>query len=1446
MADGTSPIDANGVPIKKERSVETTTGSGGTDTATTTGNADGRAAMGAGAQEEEADAKTLFDQEIRELEEEVRELEETDPGGEDYWGARADLDYAREMRSALDSNPYWVDHLSNPQTVDRLFGNGITTEEAYQRASLGMRFSASGMAVPTELPIPTSLLKGLAKGGVKWAAKRLGRAGRARRGTERIRGNRKRRKDRKDCKRRGNPVFMPTGIPQHVDPGFNLPGLIELELGGVFYGDIQTVGPLGRGRMSILDATIERNEDGGFTFLDDDGFAINFPAPTPIPEGWVEGDTIRPTYLMQGRDRTLIFREDSVRTTFAKGRDAVWRIERIEDRNGNAVRFERDGDGELLAITTPEQSRLMFTNANGLRTQIDLVAPTGERLVVMRYAYDAGNMVRAESSFGETHEFAYDADHRMVETRRNGAYRAVHEHDAKGRRTRTVASRGFAPARFEYDEEARVTTYLPEGDRARAERFHYNENDNIVREVNALGHERRIEENEQGLVSSEIDGEGHATSYRYDPNGRIRAITDEAGRQTAYVWSDDGDLETLIDNEGNAWGWDYDHRGNAISETDPLGHVSETRYDEAGQAVATMRHDGLMEQRAYDAHYRLAEILDYRGGRTRYQRDAFGRVAAIQTPDGEMTRYEYADGDGAPFDVPSITIRPDGVRETQRFAGHGRTVETVDGEGRRTLYRYDAFHNLIESTDPRGGTLRFDYDDEFRLTRVTNQVGRHWTFEHDAAGRVVRETDFAGLVFAYEYDKADRLTRTTHPDGREIEMEYDPSGLLLARRVRTPGSDAVEEERFTYDDRGMMASASNDHAAVMLEYDARGRVVVETANGIRIETEYDCCGNRTLRRIGEHETAYRYDPMGAITGLSLNGRTALEIDRDALGRAIERRSGEGYVLRERYDRVGQLAAQQVRSAGPSASYPGTSLPTVPTPSPVPAEWTRSFIWDRTYAPRAIEDPLWGRTAYEADANGQVVRADHALRPANDTRAPLLAKAVGSDVPGFPAETSEYELFAYAPTMDIAGSRTVQPNAALRVGTEPWSVAPGGRVERAVGPSGERIDLHYDTAGRLTERRVEREGFRPQVWRFGWDGFDRMVRAECPDGSAWTYRHDPFGRRIEKRCVRASGKDRESGRPFVPRGTRFVWDGDTIAVEERFGTNGPSEVGGGSDGGDRTYWHFEPETFVPLLRESPGVTSRGSTLLHVLSDHLGTPRELIAPDGSVRWSVSMRLWGGVRDRWRAEAANDNGGGSSRASSTDSASSRPTDFDPCPIRFQGQWHDHETGQYYNRFRTYDPLTGQYVSPDPIGLTGGLRTSGYVDNPLMAIDQLGLAQKCEECKRLYGRIVKNSVGTKSTSGTRGVVERIRELKEDKLDLYNKAYSVNPHTSKPPAGTTGSLFGKGTWLGHISQVTNMQNRLRSNIVQYEKDGCSSSYKRLPDGVKDAARMTIPSRPGF
>ncbi|MFB9168173.1 RHS repeat-associated core domain-containing protein, partial [Chromobacterium piscinae] len=60
---------------------------------------------------------------------------------------------------------------------------------------------------------------------------------------------------------------------------------------------------------------------------------------------------------------------------------------------------------------------------------------------------------------------------------------------------------------------------------------------------------------------------------------------------------------------------------------------------------------------------------------------------------------------------------------------------------------------------------------------------------------------------------------------------------------------------------------------------------------------------------------------------------------------------------------------------------------------------------------------------------------------------------------------------------------------------------------------------------------------------------------------------------------------------------------------------------------------------------------------------------------------------------------------------------------PFRFQGQYHDDESGLHYNRYRYYDPEIGRFISRDPIGLFGGENNYEYGPDPIQWIDPYGL---------------------------------------------------------------------------------------------------------------------------
>jgi RHS repeat-associated protein len=110
------------------------------------------------------------------------------------------------------------------------------------------------------------------------------------------------------------------------------------------------------------------------------------------------------------------------------------------------------------------------------------------------------------------------------------------------------------------------------------------------------------------------------------------------------------------------------------------------------------------------------------------------------------------------------------------------------------------------------------------------------------------------------------------------------------------------------------------------------------------------------------------------------------------------------------------------------------------------------------------------------------------------------------------------------------------------------------------------------------------------------------------------------------------------------------------------------------------------------------TGSGLQAYYFINDHLGTPQMVVDETGSVVWKGEYKPFGEV-----------NVGTEDRVNN---------------FRFAGQYYDAEIGLPYNWHRYYDPKTGRYLTPDPIGLAGGINLFGYVlNNPINKIDPLGL---------------------------------------------------------------------------------------------------------------------------
>ena len=147
--------------------------------------------------------------------------------------------------------------------------------------------------------------------------------------------------------------------------------------------------------------------------------------------------------------------------------------------------------------------------------------------------------------------------------------------------------------------------------------------------------------------------------------------------------------------------------------------------------------------------------------------------------------------------------------------------------------------------------------------------------------------------------------------------------------------------------------------------------------------------------------------------------------------------------------------------------------------------------------------------------------------------------------------------------------------------------------------------------------------------------------------------------------------------------------------------------------------------------------------------MGTPEAMYDPAGAKVWSCELNSYGKVR-KFQGEYKDD-----------------------CPFRYQGQYHDPETGLHYNRFRYYSPEEGMYLSHDPIGLLGGHRLYEYVNDNNVSIDIYGLKDAMHSEIKINGVVV----GT----GNSGQPGKTYPALDPKLSDVVSPAAANANTTNP-----------------------------------------------------------------
>ncbi|MEZ4296113.1 MAG: RHS repeat-associated core domain-containing protein [Polyangiaceae bacterium] len=937
---------------------------------------------------------------------------------------------------------------------------------------------------------------------------------------------------------------------------------------------------------------------------------------------------------------------------------------------------------------------------------------------------------------------------------------------------------------------------------------------------------RRYEYDEAGNLSATVDAEGRRVTFQYDAEHRLTEQRFASGREVHFrydrvgrcveSWVDQGSAvdpalsddvpELLADGATRAKGMlhvrlDYSDRSTIVYDSRQA-----KRIDRNAHGLIDVASGPWVEELAYDERGHVAAYSDPKGNVTRYERDSAGRVLKATDPAGHTSQLRY---DPAGRKIEAIDELGAALRYAYDQAGN--LQETWDAVGTLLRCAHDARGLRTRAEMPNGAVTCFEYDAEANLISLLEPSGRARHFEVDDTGLLRAFTDEEGHRTTYAYDATNALRAVTAPNGAVSRVELDPEGRIAALvlpdggvwRLSWGGHHCVhalakptgEALHFRYDREGNLVRVLNERGEVHeIERDAGGRVVRDrffdgrehgyrldatgrlaqhrNAAGERTDIEYDACGRVTARRYddGSGET-FAYDPVGRLVS-SDTGEVACTWAHDARGNLVREtctHDGKEVTVDHEYDAVGQRISTRA-SVGYSVRYERdrmSRIVAVVLPDGSRIERTLDALGREIVR----ELPGGGQMLARYDGVGAMLER-RVLGPAGGGAPSVVfaegfACSPGGELVERWTSHGDRERFEYDATGRILRRLELRASGGSTggggfVATEQYAyqgtghlVEPQGSA-RTYGPGGALIECgderyRHDGELRRTEKvQVTETG--SLKTRYDWNGRGMLRAAVLPDGSRVEHVYDTQGRRVVKRVHKPEGGRVE---------TRFTWAGDDMIHESKWSiAKGAEPVAVHS----RAYVYDDDG--APLAHQETLWTEAGPEMRPWVHYALGPgdmPELLVGGDGAILARLRATVWGQVTPSPEATAST-------------------------PLRFPGQYADDETGLHYNRYRYYDPAAGLYVSPDPIGLMGGLGAFEYAESrPHRLCDARGLK----------GRMVSTVTGEVGTTTSRsGGAPRLHTIvqaalpKADANGFFPSAGLAAPGTCAEPQALSAYLF--------------------------------------------------------
>jgi RHS repeat-associated protein len=847
--------------------------------------------------------------------------------------------------------------------------------------------------------------------------------------------------------------------------------------------------------------------------------------------------------------------------------------------------------------------------------------------------------------------------------------------------------------------------------------------------------------NAGGQIESVKDPMGHLVKYTYE-SGNLATVTLPAKEAARWKFKYDAShqLTELTDGRGNTTKNEYDASNRVKAQTDALERkrtleyketesVRETtitepdssktveKFNKAGEPTSVTRASGTELARTtsyeYDSLFQLTKVTDPNSHAITYGYDSEGNRTSKKDANGNETKWTY----NTTHDVKTMTT-PKGNTTTvvRNAAGDPETIERpTPGGTQKTTFKWAANGDLESETDPAERTTTYEYDSygDRKAEKNAESDKRTWTYNEDSyiTAEVSPRGNEEGAEASkfetkIERDAQDRPLTVTNPLGNTTKYVYDGNG-----NVETVTDGRSNTTTYSFDKANQLTKikAANENVKE-IGYDSMGRVtsrvngnknttkyvrnllgqITEVIDPLERKTtrEYDSAGNlKKVKDPEERTITYTYDAGDRLTKVDYSevatADVTYEYDKD--DNVTEMKDGSG-TTKYKYDEIDRLTEAE-NGAKQIIKYEYT-LANEQKKITYPNGESITRTYNKAGRLEKVTDWLSGETKFAYDRDSQLKSTTF---PSESTNKDEYEYNNADQLTKITMKKSSETLASLSYVRDKIGQVESATQTGLPGPTKPeYTYDTKNRLTKAA-----KATYEYDAADNLTKlgeatykydkaSQLEEGG----GVKFAFSKLGERTKATPTSGPATTYGYNQAGNLI-------SVKRTEEGEVKKIEDT-YVHDGNGLRVSQTIS-------------GTKANLAWDPSSELPLLLndgtnsyiygpdELPIAQIDGEEkIVYLHHDHLGSTRLLTGATGKNEGSYTYTPYGGVEERKGTVTT--------------------------PLGFNAQYTNSSTGLIYLRARTYDPVTGQFLSVDPDLMDTGEPYSYAGGNPVNRSDPSG----------------------------------------------------------------------------------------------------------------------------